>query len=263
MTTLVVTIFVASLVGSLHCAGMCGGVLALAVGVAGGDRSPRWRLHAAYHLGRLATYAALGAAAGAVGSTINRAAIASIERPAAIIAGAAMILLGAAAMARVCGARLPTSASRMPVVARLTQRAYDFAFSMSGERRAALIGVLTGLLPCGWLWAFVAAAGATGDTIAGALAMAVFWSGTLPVMASLGAGVQALAGPLRRHLPKVTAATLIVVGAVTIVARSMNPIALTSPPATDGGLRAAVRSVDRIDHDSLPCCTDDHADRTN
>jgi sulfite exporter TauE/SafE len=113
------------------------------------------------------------------------------------------------------------------------------------------------------LWAFVAAAGATGDALAGALAMAVFWSGTLPVMASLGAGVQALAGPLRRHLPKVTAATLILVGAVTIAARSMNPIVWTSPPPSAVGLRAAARSVESIDHDSLSCCTDDHPDRAN
>ena len=61
MTALVVAVFLASALGSLHCVGMCGAFLAIAftdVPSAG-----RWRLSVAYHGGRLVTYTALGVAA--------------------------------------------------------------------------------------------------------------------------------------------------------------------------------------------------------
>lgn len=265
MITLISTIFVASIIGSLHCAGMCGGVLALAIGIAGGDPTPRWRLQAAYHGGRLATYTTLGLMAGAIGSRIDRATIAGIERPAAIVAGAVMIALGAIALARVCGVRVG-SMLHWPLLQRVTRRGYDFAFARSGLSRAVTLGLLTGLLPCGWLWAFVAAAAATGDAATGALTMVVFWSGTLPILAAAGAGLQALAGPLQRHLPKVTALVLIAVGAWTVGARTFGASLLDGGGARGEhvtGIDAALHAVEAIDESDLPCCTHDDADRPN
>jgi uncharacterized protein len=65
---LVAAIFLASLLGSLHCAGMCGAFVAIACGRLGNDRSD-WRdavaLQTAYHGGRLLTYVTLGMFAGA------------------------------------------------------------------------------------------------------------------------------------------------------------------------------------------------------
>jgi sulfite exporter TauE/SafE len=85
--------------------------------------------------------------------------------------------------------------------------------------RSAVVVLTTALLPCGWLYAFVAVAAGTASPARGALAMAVFWTGTLPVMLSLGAGLQRLAGPLRARLPVVTAATVVVLGLLTISGR--------------------------------------------
>ena len=53
MLPLLITVFLASLSGSLHCAGMCGAFVALAVG--GADNAARHQgrvLQAAYHAGR-------------------------------------------------------------------------------------------------------------------------------------------------------------------------------------------------------------------
>lgn len=267
MITLIAAVFAASIVGSLHCAGMCGGVLALAIGVAGGDATPRWRLQTAYHAGRLTTYSGLGLLAGAIGSTMDRATIAGIERPAAIVAGAVMIAFGAMALARVCGLRglRVRSVPGWPALQRVTRYGYDFAFSRSGLLRAATLGLLTGLLPCGWLWVFVAAAAATGDAATGAITMAVFWSGTLPILAAAGAGMQALAGPLQRHLPKLTAIVLIAVGTWTVSARAFGPSMLTRLPgdAREHGIHAALNHIDSIDESDLPCCTHDDVDDSN
>jgi sulfite exporter TauE/SafE len=65
----------------------------------------------------------------------------------------------------------------------------------------------------------VATAGATASASVGALVMAGFWLGTLPVMSGVGVVAQALTGPIRRRLPALTAATLIVVGLLTIAGK--------------------------------------------
>ncbi|HET9626861.1 MAG TPA: sulfite exporter TauE/SafE family protein, partial [Kofleriaceae bacterium] len=97
------------------------------------------------------------------------------------------------------------------------------AFTLLRTRRAAhrawLAGVLTGLLPCGWLWAFVVSAAGTAHAWTGAAVMAVFWLGTVPAMT----GVLTLAGPLldhvRRRLPVISACVMIALGLVTLAAR--------------------------------------------
>ena len=74
MWPLITSVFVASLLGSLHCAGMCGAFVAFAVGIDDPDAArKRARLHAAYNLGRLVTYSVLGAIAGAIGGALDLA----------------------------------------------------------------------------------------------------------------------------------------------------------------------------------------------
>ena len=81
------TVLVASFFGSLHCAGMCGPFVALYSGLETSPRA-RWTRHAAYHLGRLITYVALGAVAGALGSAVDLAgSAAGIARMSALVSG--------------------------------------------------------------------------------------------------------------------------------------------------------------------------------
>jgi sulfite exporter TauE/SafE len=57
------------------------------------------------------------------------------------------------------------------------------------------------------------------------MAMSTFWLGTVPLLAGLGVGVQTLAGPMRRHLPKLTAVALVVVGLVAVARHAVAPLA--------------------------------------
>ncbi|RMF85708.1 MAG: sulfite exporter TauE/SafE family protein, partial [Planctomycetota bacterium] len=94
MTALIAAVFVASLLGSLHCAGMCGPFVAFAVGADAGRTGGAWR-HVAYHGGRLVTYSLLGVAAGALGAALDLGgAWVGVQRTAAIVAGAIMVLFG-------------------------------------------------------------------------------------------------------------------------------------------------------------------------
>jgi sulfite exporter TauE/SafE len=61
--------------------------------------------------------------------------------------------------------------------------------------------------------------------------MGTFWLGTVPVLAGLGLTAQRAFGPLRRHLPAVTAAALVVIGLLTITGRLSPPQPVRGAPA--------------------------------
>jgi len=213
---LVWSVLAASLVGSPHCAGMCGGFAWLAAP----GPAARLRSTALYHGARLAGYATIGAIAGLLGSGLDRiGALAGLGRLAALVAGAVMMLWGAAAVARALGVHLPR---RLRLSGGPWSALLGHVRHWPGDARAAALGLFTALLPCGWLYVFVAMAASTGGPLPGAGLMTVFWAGTLPAFALLGALVQRSAGPLRRHLPLVTGAALIVVGAATMLGRGLH-----------------------------------------
>ena len=192
MMVLPAAVFVASLVGSTHCVGMCGAFLALATADPGRDR-PSWHLHAAYHAGRLATYTSLGAL---------------------------LAVFAAITLLRLAGVRLPAAA--IPGFwQRAVERGHRAAWTLGPLPRAAAIGLLTTLLPCGWLYAFVAAAVGVADPFDAALVMGAFWLGTLPAMIALGVGLRALGGRLAAKLPAISAVTLLLLCVVTLLGRGV------------------------------------------
>ncbi|MFA7330046.1 MAG: sulfite exporter TauE/SafE family protein [Candidatus Delongbacteria bacterium] len=256
MSALFWAVLGASLLGSLHCAGMCGGFVAF---YAGGDRSSglsRALSHAAYSLGRLLTYVLLGIMAGILGRALDLAgAAAGLQRGAAIAAGVLMMVWGLVMLLQVRGVRISTHLP--PVFQRLVQEALGQLGDKPPVVKALTLGLLSTLLPCGWLYAFAITAAGTGDPVQGALVMAAFWLGTLPVLLTLGMSVQALAGPLRRHLPLVSALILLCIGAWTVLDRARIPV------ERFGGIRAAVvlESAEApkaagLKPWELPCCQD-------
>jgi len=85
--------------------------------------------------------------------------------------------------------------------------------------RALLIGAFAALLPCGWLWAFVATAAGTGQPWLGGLVMLAFWAGTVPLLAGVGLAAGGLVARFRDGLPRVTAVAMILVGLLTVAGR--------------------------------------------
>jgi sulfite exporter TauE/SafE len=209
-------ILVASLLGSPHCAGMCGGFVAFYTGQS--STGPAWPAHLAYNAGRFASYVTLGAIAGGLGAGINRiGAAAGIARAAAIGAGLVMIGWGIATLLLARGIRVPFASGRL--LGRISQGLIGRLRRHPPALRALLLGLFTTLLPCGWLYAFVATAAGTGSVAGGSLTMAVFWIGTVPMMAGLGLAGQRIFGPLRRHLPSITAAALVIIGLLLVTGR--------------------------------------------
>ena len=253
MTAILWTVLAASLLGSAHCAGMCGGFVAFYAGTDQSSGRQQAISHILYHGGRLLTYALLGALAGGLGQAVDLAgSAAGIQRTAAVVAGAAMVAWGLVALARSLGASLP----HLPVPAPL-QRAYASVMKTMRAKppsvRAAGLGLASALLPCGWLYAFVVTAAGMGSAWQGAAAMAAFWLGTLPLLVGLGVGVQKLSGPLRAHLPKVTALALVLVGVLAVVHRANLPL----QAGRSGQVPDAVKQLQKIQSgEEGACCHD-------
>jgi uncharacterized protein len=221
VTALVLAVLVASLLGSLHCAGMCGGFVAFYAGdVRGRDARTG---HACYNSGRLLSYATLGALAGALGAALDLGgAVIGVQRVAAVVAGALIALWGTGMLLAALGRSVPRL-DPPTLLATVVRRGIARFTGRRPAARAFVIGLLTGCLPCGWLYGFVATAAGTGSVASGAAVMVVFWLGTLPAMVSLGLGLRALAGPLGRRLPAACAAAMIIVGLLAVAGRFVEP----------------------------------------
>jgi hypothetical protein len=178
----------------LHCVGMCGGIVAAfsarrTIPIVDEHR-PRPLV---FNAGRVATYAALGAAAGALGGAVP---LMQDALPAQtvlfVLANAALILAGlylagaGRLLGRLEGLAAPLWRRVQPAASRLMRVRSPLA--------AFGAGMLWGLLPCAMLYGALAAATLAGGAAGGALAMLAFGLGTLPWL--LGAGV--LARRLRR-----------------------------------------------------------------
>lgn len=259
MWALATSVFVASLLGSMHCAGMCGAFVAFAVGIDDPDAArKRARLHAAYNAGRLVTYCTLGAIAGALGGALDLAgSMVGVSRVAAMLAGATLIVFGGSHLLRALGVRI--APARPPrFLARALRGAQSAAMSLPPVRRAVVIGLMTTLLPCGWLYAFVATAAGTGSAQFGVLTMFVFWLGTLPVLISVGAGVRAISGPLARRLPLVLPLLIIAAGLYTILSRvgvSAADLAGVGAQVRATSLEELADHVHELDAEQMPCCS--------
>ena len=248
------TVLLVSLFGSVHCAGMCGPLVAFAVGATEKQRfASRVMLHVAYHGGRLVTYALIGGVCGALGAALDLGgSLIGLNRLAAVLAGTMMVAVGLLTVAKYSGMKIPRfvlPAALQKGIA-LGQRT---AVGFRPMSRALVIGLLTAFLPCGWLYAFAIVAAGTGSVLMGAAVMAAFWAGTVPILASLGIGVQALTGTLGRRVPMVTALVIVALGLYTIAARPAISIDAVRP-AIDANGNEPAEMAGTIRQAELPCC---------
>ena len=212
-------ILLASLVGSVHCAGMCGGFVCFYAGAGGGTDATALRSHTMYNVGRLTSYLTLGALAGAIGAGVSSlGALAGVQQAATVLAGALMIGWAISTLAAHRGVRV--GRLRAPASWQRTMgRALHAVREQPMATRAWLTGLLTTMLPCGWLYVFVAAAAGSGSVRTGILTMALFWLGTVPALLSVGLGAQRLFGPLRARLPMLSATLVLVMGLWSVSGR--------------------------------------------
>ncbi|MBL8613853.1 MAG: sulfite exporter TauE/SafE family protein [Myxococcales bacterium] len=175
------------LFGSVHCASMCGGI---ASAYCAKRTAPGASV--AFSAGRVISYAALGAAFGALGA--GSGALLPADTVKLALRGLAAVVMLFVGLSLV---GLPSPLARIEALGkRVFAPVAPLASRMigSGERRhAVLAGLVWGLIPCGMIYSALALAASAGSAASGALVMAAFGLGTLPMMAALGAVVSVMA----------------------------------------------------------------------
>ena len=179
-----------------HCVGMCGPIT-VAFSLAQPTESPHtWRrqlyFHGLLNLGRILSYALVGAAIGALGSVLvaggQMAGVGSgLRRGIALLAGGLLVWFG---LCQVSPGLMPKIPLLHPMArGRLHERLSSAMAKFSLRPRwwtPALLGMAWGLIPCGFLYAAQIKAAETSSLWGGAATMLAFGVGTLPTMLGVG-----------------------------------------------------------------------------
>ena len=174
MSPWLATAFLTGLISSLHCVGMCGPLVA-ALPVGRLPPGQRWRAVGMYHAGRVATYSLLGTLAGTMSLGLH---LLGWQRPLAI--GCGVILLIRFVWRKGVPARMRWDWLNILVSTHFRQQLHQPSWV-----GVAGLGVLNGLLPCGFTYLALAGTLATNTPLSGATYMLLFGAGTLPALLSV------------------------------------------------------------------------------
>jgi sulfite exporter TauE/SafE len=180
------TAFLAGLLGSGHCFGMCGGIAA-GLGAMSQGRAVVPALQ--FNLARLISYAILGLLAATVLSGVSG--LVPIGRWLRVLTAVMILLIGLKFLFNFRGIEFIERGG-----AGLWKKILPFAMKASNRQDALgriLLGVCWGFIPCGLVYSVLMTAASTANPLGGALTMLAFGAGTLPAMLGLTAAAPALA----------------------------------------------------------------------
>jgi sulfite exporter TauE/SafE len=215
------TAFVLGLVGSLHCAGMCG-PLALALPSSAKSYSSFVLGRVVYNSGRIVMYCFLGLVFGIIGRTLW---LAGLQRWVSIALGGAL-LLGLLTSRRLAVSK-PLLALVEAVKSRMATQLRRRSFLSLG-----LLGLLNGLLPCGLVYVACAGAVSTGGILAATRYMAAFGAGTVPLTLTISLAGKLVPFSLRLRLSKAIPVSVCLLAALLILRGMSLGIPYLSPDLT-------------------------------
>lgn len=210
-------LFVVGVLTSIHCVGMCGGImLSQSLSKESENKFQAIKPALLYNFGRVVSYTILGGIIGALGSVFSL----SITMKAfmQIFAGAFMIIMGfnmAGFKAfRKFHIKLPGAVCKVK--------------NKSGS--SFVVGLLNGLMPCGPLQTMQLFALGTGSAAKGALSMFIFSLGTVPLMLTFGALSGLLSKGYTKKILKFSGVLIIILGLImgnrgfTLAGININPL---------------------------------------
>lgn len=165
------------LLGSGHCLGMCGGVVAaLSFAVPAEARVARWKLNLGYNLGRIATYTLMGGITAGLASQLPATGL-----PLARTLAAVLLIAMGLYLANWWRGLLWLERGGQWLWRRLKPLGDRF-LPLDSFAKAISAGMVWGWLPCGLVYAALGYAMAQSDPARGALIMLAFGLGTLPAL---------------------------------------------------------------------------------
>ena len=200
--------------GSPHCLGMCGGLVA-AFGLSMQEVSPSKRkaLIATYHLGRLMSYSLLGLIAGLAGTAILAPFMQGNSLP-RILLGLVLVFIGVTML----------GAPFLNHLERVGMRFWQYltplrkkVFPLTTFPRALMAGLLWGFLPCGLVYGALLMAVVGHSVTTGAMLMFAFGLGTIPMLVATHSTVNWIRNHIGRlRLRQINGAVMVLSGLAVI-----------------------------------------------
>jgi len=194
--------FFIGLFGSLHCVGMCG-PLALAIP----SYNNKWWIIISekllYNFGRIITYSILGLLIGTIGKQLW---IYGLQQSVSLLSGILIIMAGLSRIFKIYLPRTGTLSKPVTLFNKL------LGYALKHRAGHLLIGMLNGLLPCGFVYLALVGAVNTSSPLSASQYMAWFGIGTLPLMllATIGSGFAGYS--VRRRINKAIPYVMICLG---------------------------------------------------
>lgn len=200
--------FIAGMTGSLHCVGMCGGLVTFAT---------RTQLDIfLYQIGRLAGYLILALLATRLSAFVPKNLTnVFIKIIPGLILGILFLYWGIESF-RGKRAEIPLPSFMNHYYLKLMSKVQK---NKSTKLKAFLTGGLSLFLPCGILYTLVLSLSQFDSKKWALLSLLFFWLGTLPAMMLAPSIMQKILNPLRSKIPKIYAIILILIGVGTISTR--------------------------------------------
>lgn len=211
-----ISIIAIAFVGSFgHCIGMCGGIV-MAYSTAkvdsGWSRLTQVGAHILYSLGRVLTYTILGVMFGYLGgvATFSNSANGVLL----FIAGIAMVLTGVSLLGKI---KFLTLIEHSLSANAWYQSAFKAMLKSKSLASFFILGMLNGLMPCGFVYFFAITAASTASPFWGGIVMMVFGLSTIPALFSLGFFVGIFKqSSFRALMVKLAAIAVVIYGLLTI-----------------------------------------------
>jgi sulfite exporter TauE/SafE len=226
-------VFVVGLAGSIHCVGMCGGIVTamsatarpmpravIPIASARVDALPHVL---AYNAGRISSYMLAGALAGGLASGArNMAALAGVQLGFYWLANLMLVALGLYLMNAWRGLAVLEQGGRVlwqraqPVIA----PAMKTLMPADTAPKSYALGALWGWLPCGMVYSVLTTALLSGSAADGAALMLAFGLGTLPMLTGLGMLGARLQQAMQRRQVRIACGLLVLAFGVLGLARA-------------------------------------------
>lgn len=207
---LFLTAFLTGLIGSFHCAGMCGPIaFALPGKKQEGLKFFIGRL--LYNTGRIISYAFLGFVFGSFGLGIK---LAGFQQSLSIFIGLLILFI-------VLFNYLKIGSFSFNPFSMLSSKFVQKLFQSKSLFALLAIGMLNGLLPCGFVYIAVLGASATQNALEGVVFMLLFGLGTLPLMYGVSVVGQFLSIKVRGKINRLSPVFAVLI-AVLFIVRGLN-----------------------------------------
>ncbi len=202
--------FMAGVLGSGHCLGMCGALVSGYFMKAGSSK--RYLPYFMYQLARIFVYTMVGFAAAALGFVlVSSGVFGKVQSILQMFIGAVVIILALGILGWI-----PFQGSVRLLPMNLLRRGYAESRTKGPLLGATIAGLLNGLMPCPLTFAMAVKATSATTVMEGGLLMLTFGAGTLPTMLFVSLAFGKMSAHFRGLMLKSAALIMIIMGCNTI-----------------------------------------------